>query len=348
MKIAIHHNPGSFSERWISYCRDNGIPFRIVTCFESDIVEQLEDCDALMWHWSNGDSKAILFARQLTYSLEAAGKKVFPNFQTAWHFDDKVGQKYLFEAIKAPFVPTYVAYSKHEALKWAEKSKFPQVMKLRGGAGASNVWLVHTKKDAKAQIAKAFGRGFKYTSVLGDLRTKITNGIRKKTLYAKIKRAPRTIWTLIRTKRDMPIEKGYVLFQEFIPHNHYDTRVVVIGDKAFGIRRYCRTNDFRASGSGNIAYDKELIPLRCLSISFDVAKRLNLQCGAFDFVQDEQGHYLIVEVSYGFVMAGYDPCPGYWNDQLVWHAGRFDPQAWMVENLIASLSVTNECSKIHY
>ena len=47
----------------------------------------------------------------------------------------------------------------------------------------------------------------------------------------------------------LPLEKGYVYFQDFIPNNDTDTRIVVIGDKIIGERRGVRNGDFRASGS---------------------------------------------------------------------------------------------------
>ena len=112
MKIAIHSRKGGFSKVWIDYCESNNISYKLVNCFASDIIQQLNDCDGLMWHWSHYDPEAVLFSRQLTYSLEHAGKKVFPDSHTCWHFDDKVGQKYMFEAINAPLVPTYVFYDK--------------------------------------------------------------------------------------------------------------------------------------------------------------------------------------------------------------------------------------------
>ena len=119
MKIAIHHRPGSFSDRWIEYCKREGIEYKIVDCFQSDIIEQLKVCDALMWHHHHGDYKDVLFAKGLLFSLEQAGIKVFPDFNTGWHFDDKVGQKYLLEAINAPLVPSYVFYDKQSARDWA-------------------------------------------------------------------------------------------------------------------------------------------------------------------------------------------------------------------------------------
>ena len=50
MKIAIHHRPGSFSDRWIDYCKEKGVDYKIVNAYDSDIVEQVKDCDAFMWH----------------------------------------------------------------------------------------------------------------------------------------------------------------------------------------------------------------------------------------------------------------------------------------------------------
>src|SRR4051812_11768675 len=101
-RIAIHKTEGTFSDRWIAYCEKQSIPYKIVDCYSSDIIKQLQDCTALMWHFHHASPKATLFAKQLMYSVSAAGKKVFPDIDTVWHFDDKVGQKYLLEAIDAP------------------------------------------------------------------------------------------------------------------------------------------------------------------------------------------------------------------------------------------------------
>ncbi len=58
---------------------------------------------------------------------------------------------------------------------------------------------------------------------------------------------------------------------------------------------------------------------------------------AYDFVFDENNDPLIVEVSYGFAVDAYDACPGYWDENLDWHEGKFIPQEWMIEDLIKSL-----------
>ena len=126
-----------------------------------------------MWHHHQSNYKDVLFAKQLLFSLEQSGKVVFPNFNTGWHFDDKVGEKYLFEAIGAPVVPTFVFYTKKDANEWIDKTSFPKVFKLRGGAGSANVMLTHDKREARKLVKRAFGKGFPQYSSWSNLKERI-------------------------------------------------------------------------------------------------------------------------------------------------------------------------------
>ena len=125
MKIAFH-NTGGFTPRWIEYCKKNNIHYKVVNAYDSNIIGQVKDCDAFMWHHHQANYKDVLFAKQLLFSLEKTGKVVFPNTASGTLFDDKVGEKYLLEAIGAPVVPSYVFYTKQEALDWISKTKFPR------------------------------------------------------------------------------------------------------------------------------------------------------------------------------------------------------------------------------
>lgn len=333
MKIAIHLSKGSFSDRWIEYCKQNNVPFKIVNCYDNDIIDQLKDCDALMWHHNHGNYKDVLFAKPFLFSLQQAGVKVFPDFNTSWHFDDKVGQKYLLEAIGAPLVPSYVFYTKKDAMGWIHKTSFPKVFKLRGGAGSANVKLIHNRKQAEKLIIKAFGKGFPQFNRLGNLKErykKYKSG--KDSFFTVLKGVARLFIPTEFVKMHAP-EKGYVYFQEFIPNNDHDIRVIVVGEKAFGIKRMTRENDFRASGSGTIIYEKSHIDKRCIEISFVINKIINAQSIAYDFVFDKKNNPLIVEISYGFAANPYDLCPGYWTSDLEWHEGNFNPQGWMVDEI---------------
>jgi hypothetical protein len=102
MQIAIHKGIGSFSERWIEYCVEHGLPHRTVNAHDSDIMAQLASAGAFLWHWSHGNLQDLLMARHVIRAAEMMGLRVFPSTATCWHFDDKVAQKYALEAIGAP------------------------------------------------------------------------------------------------------------------------------------------------------------------------------------------------------------------------------------------------------
>ena len=336
MKIGIHLAEGFFSERWIAYCKNKGNRYKLVNCYDTDILEQLSDCDALMWHFNHKGSKDSKFAKQLLFAVQASGRVIFPNYNTVWHFDDKVAQKYLLEAIDAPLAQSYVFYSKKEAMIWAGQAEYPKVFKLRNGAGSDNVRLVKSRSVANRLIRKAFGRGFKQYEALSNLKER----------YRKYRLGKTSLWNVVkgilrlvrptRYARLTGREKGYAYFQDFIPGNDYDIRVIVIHDKAFAIKRMVRENDFRASGSGSILYEKEHFDEETVSLAFEVSEKLKDQCMAYDFVYLD-GKPLIVEISYGFDMAGYDACTGYWDKDLNWYDGKFNPYGWMVEDVIESV-----------
>lgn len=335
MQLAIHNSSFSFHCRWIAYCKENGIPFKLVNCYSNDIIEQLVNCDALMWHHSQNNPKDVLFAQKLLFSVEQAGKKVFPNFNTAWHFDDKVGQKYLLEAINVPMVPSYVFYDKKEALNWAKIAAFPKVFKLRGGAGSSNVKLVESYSQAVELITRAFGKGFKSFDGYGNFNEVIRKFKLRKTTGLDLLKSSVRLFYPPAFARIMGREIGYVYFQDFIPNNDHDIRVIVIGDKAFAIKRMVRKNDFRASGSGNILYNKYYFNDNDIQLAFEIHNKINSQCTAIDIIHDN-GEPKVVEISYGFSPEGYDPCIGYWDKKLNWYEGKFNPYGWMVEEVTTS------------
>lgn len=271
-----------------------------------------------LWHHVHTNYKDALFAKQLLVSLETAGKIVFPDSKTGWYSDDKLGEKYLLEAIHAPVIPTHVFFSKKEALIWANKANYPIVFKLRGGAGSANVKLLYNKKSAIRIINKSFGRGISQFDRWGYFKERYRKYREGKSSFKGVLVGIYRLFFTTQYNRMHPKEKGYVYFQDFMPNNSYDTRITVIGEKAFGFQRGVRRNDFRASGSGDIRYDVEIDP-RMIRISFEIAKKLNSQVTAFDFIYDINNNPLIVEVTFGFNPDAVNKCKGYWDRELNWH-----------------------------
>ena len=333
MRVAIQKSIGGFSEYWVEYCLENDFPFKLVDVYSNDIIPQLHDCTAFMWHFHHTEPRDYLFAKQLIFSIEHLGLKVFPDFKTAWHFDDKIGQKYLIESTGLPMVPTYIFYTKGDAINWLQQVVFPKVFKLRNGASSTNVSKVRTKNEAIKLVNRAFGKGFKQSNNWINLKERIRKyRIGQEGLLFVFKGLARFVVST-RFSKVAGRELGYAYFQDFIPENDSDYRVIVIEKKAFAIKRMVRNGDFRASGSGHILYARELFDTSLISLSFDCAKKLESKCVAFDFIYDK-GEPLIVEISYGFSPNGYKKCPGFWDENLNWFEGEFNPYGWMVETIL--------------
>ncbi|HEU4400588.1 MAG TPA: hypothetical protein VFT43_00650 [Candidatus Polarisedimenticolia bacterium] len=338
-RLALHNREGGFSNRWRAYCEEHDIPYRLVDCLASDILGQLAAVDGLLWHWVHQDAREQLVARHVIMAAEAMGLVVFPSTPTCWHFDDKVAQKYLLEAVGAPLAPTRVFYERAAALAWIEGASFPQVFKLRKGAGSGNVRLVRNVREARALVDRAFAEGFQPVPAYHqDVRKRYRAARQRGDLLGAVKRMPRTLINIRQLNRELGRETGYVYFQDFIAGATFDTRVTVIGDRAFAFTRNVRPGDFRASGSGRISYDLERINMQCVQIAFEVARKIGSQSLAFDFVLLEGRTPLIVEVSYCYDPKAVYNCAGHWDRRLSWHEGHVWPQDAILADLLEQIT----------
>lgn len=77
----------------------NNLEYKIVNPYKLAVIKDLMAFDVILWHYSNYSFKDMLMARNILNTLEFHGKKVFPSFNDAWHFDDKLAETYLLESI---------------------------------------------------------------------------------------------------------------------------------------------------------------------------------------------------------------------------------------------------------
>lgn len=340
MKVAINGSDdiNSFSHKWIEYCNAKGIEYVVVDCLKTDIINKLKEAQVthLLWHFGQ-IWEDLLTARNILFSAEMVGIKVFPNFNTCWHFDDKISQKYLLEAQGIELVKTYIFYSKSECKKWiTERENLPVVAKLRRGSGSTSVILLKTKRQLERYANRMFSAGLSpVPRISHDLHKRIGYITSIKETFNIIPKITGRFLNLLNVKRILPVEFGYVYFQDFIPNNSFDTRVVVIGNRAFGIKRLVRKNDFRASGSGHIVYDHQQIDLNCIRIGLSAAKKLKTQCIAVDFLMNKSNIPFITEISYGFLPRPYDRCEGYWDERLNFYPGSYCLEDFIIEDLLS-------------
>lgn len=334
--IAIHQG-GAFPARWLAHAQELGVPARLINGYQASFWEELRGCQALLWHLNQDDPLDLEHARNILRVAELAGLRVFPNHATCWHFDDKIAQVHLLEAIGAPVARTWVFFSRDEALDFLAQTRYPLVFKLRRGAGSMNVQLVSDRAAGESLVRRMFGRGIKARPLLET--GKRTLGRARKALsqqgdlLARGRRVLRQFWRLL---RNPPREQGYALFQEYVPGNDHDLRITVVGERVFAYRRDVRPNDFRASGSGRLRHLQENeLPRDMMGIALAISGRLGFQSMAYDFVRAPgTGKPVLLEMSYVFVADFIHDCQGYLDRGEVWRPGHFWPQDLILDDLL--------------
>jgi len=354
MIIGIHPDKigeESYSVKWAECLRARGVEAREVDLLSGDALEQAKACDGIMWRWLHYPDPKQSAPRILHVIEHSLGLPVFPNVRTAWHYDEKVSQHYLLRALGAPVPPAWVFWDQQQALAWARTAPYPVVFKLSAGAGSSNVLKVDGPARAEALIRRMFTRGIfpmtmnEFSPPAGLPRTRAQ--------FGAFRTRARQAAAYLRHAEYPPLpgywkpEFGYAYFQAFLPDNAFDTRITVIGDRAFAFRRINRPGDFRASGSGLLNYDQSAIDPRAVEIAFAVSANGGFQSMAYDFLYGE-GEPRICEISYTFLDRAVHACPGHWDRDGAWHEGQLWPEEAQVEDFIAEVRAAREhCRSDH-
>lgn len=317
----IFHHSGTWITEWISFCEEEKLNYEIVDCYKPDIIGKLKDFDLLLWHFSNYVLADMMVGRSILFSASNMGLKIFPDFNTSWHFDDKISETYCLQSAGAPLPSSWMFYLKNDCLDWLRnEAKYPLIAKLRCGSGSNNVKMLGSAQEAVTYSSKMFGKGLKtQPDLMFKTKSQVLSTRSWKTLKSRYKRIPEFLRTLSRAKM-FPKERGYVFFQEFVPNDGYDLKIVVIGDKLSFICRNIRKGDYRASGGGDLFYDMKLVTQDIIKSAFKMNDKLGFQCMGYDYVVDKNtGTGKIVEISYGFSHTALLASGGYFDRNGVWH-----------------------------
>lgn len=330
----------SFSERMEKIISSAGHEVKLVDLFKKDPVKQINGCQGFIWRFFHVP-QSRLSAKRIIFAIEQGMKiPVFPNWNTAWHYDDKIAQIYLLDSVGIPTPKTKILLRQDDALKYCDTIAYPFIFKLATGASAQNVILIKNRREAACWINKMFGSGLFHLN------------LPKKNVTSLLKRVKPSIKYFLNESQPDPgawfdLQKNYFYIQEFLSNNHYDTRVTIIGNRAFAFRRFNRPDDFRASGSGNIDWNPEKIDLSFIQIGFEIKNLLNAQSIAIDGLY-KNNQPVIAEISYTYASWAVHECPGHWvmneeDDTLTWIENKMWPEEAIFEDLIFELNNKKPC-----
>jgi glutathione synthase/RimK-type ligase-like ATP-grasp enzyme len=312
-----------------------GLPlqYAVVNIDRHDWVEKIIDADAVIWKPAYMYPRFAGYFKEKIYFMEKIlGKLIFPNFDTIWHFDSKIAQKFFFDHYGIPTPRTFASFDYRDAIEVLGNYQLPVVYKESHGASSEHVRLIKTVALAKRYINRIFIEN--RWRELKKGRNKIITVIRS--FFYNV------FWHKLLQKMLHKEPFGAIYWQELIPDNDADLRIDIIGDRyAFGFWRNNRCNDFRASGSGRIDFQRQL-PLEIMKYCFQINKNHNFDSMAYDIIFKNK-QFVITEMSYGYNDKAVYDCGGYYvltpKDEIIYHAGHTWPQEIWIEWLIDRLQM---------
>jgi len=248
--------------KWTKYRRfleNNSFDYGIYHIHRHDWIDLSNQFDIIIGIPSNTlyDLQEIRSKYEI---LETFREKIcYPSSVHARLFEDKCLEAYIAKVANIPFAKTYVLTDKDDALQLIAQLKYPFVSKIVPSSASIGVELVLNFTQARQIVNEVFSQHGKKTHMI----------------YHQ--------------------QKNLVYFQEFIPNDGYDIRIIVVGNKVFGYYRNVLEGDFRASGMRK--WEKRELPVEAMKIALKVNSVIESPVLAVDFLHDHEGKYTIIEYS---------------------------------------------------
>ncbi len=260
-RVGIVQDYGNYPQ-WTKYSRlleKNAFPHALFNIHSHAWLEEARRFDVVVGIVSS-QLNHLEEIRQKYFFLERySGISCFPSTVQALLYENKSFEAYIAGLFDLPFAKTYVSYDRAEALGLIYKVKYPLVSKVDPSSGSVGVELLRTPRQARKIIKQAFR----------------PDGRKVHVRYFR--------------------QKDRVYFQEFIPNDGYDIRVILVGNWAFGYHRKVLKGDFRASGMHS--WEKRALPEEAIRIAWNANKSVQSPLLVVDMVHGLDGRYSIIEYS---------------------------------------------------
>jgi glutathione synthase/RimK-type ligase-like ATP-grasp enzyme len=277
---------------WIEACKKykDKIDYRIIDLTRNNWLKeiQFEQVDFLLTKPGGLSSHFKQLYDERIYLLEKVlGYPVFPSAEEIFIYENKRFFSFWCDANRIPHPQTEVFYHPEEADKFLSETNFPVVGKASIGASGSGIQILKDRAAAMQYTHEIFkGKGAKQRT--GPNLNK--GGLLKRGFHYILNPGDITGKLFIYRSRSQGLQKGFVIFQQFIPHE-FEWRVVRIGDSFFAHKKLKKGD--KASGSLLKGYENP--PLEILAFVKEITDKHHFYSQAVDIFESDQG-YLVNEM----------------------------------------------------
>jgi glutathione synthase/RimK-type ligase-like ATP-grasp enzyme len=258
---------------YVDACRDLGIDYVVIDLLSDNWIEEILEANVdgiLVRVKGNIQEQKSLFDERLSIINDDLGIPIYPSRKELFLYENKRMYAYWLKANNFPLLPTYIYYTKADALKFIKKAKFPLVFKTNGGASSSGVEIIKNRLHAKYIITRIFG--------LFDPRLS----------FGKLHWSKK--WLIPVPKFGM-MQKHYIIIQEYI-HIKWEWRIIKIGDSYFGHQKLLKGKF--ASGSDLVGWVNP--PQELLFLIKEVCDKGKFDSMAMDVLESLEGKFYINEL----------------------------------------------------
>jgi glutathione synthase/RimK-type ligase-like ATP-grasp enzyme len=248
--------------RWTKYCRfldNNSFGYDICDIHAHDWIENVRQFDIVVGFVSCWPWDLEEVRKKYLFLEKFLGIATYPSPDHAYLYEDKILEVYISEVCGIPYAKTHVSHDKDDALRLIQELQYPVVSKIVPASGSVGVELITTPKHARRVVEHAFSTAGRKSHMVSSR------------------------------------QKNYIYFQDFVPNDGYDIRVMVIGNWAFGYYRRAPEGDFRASGMHLV--EKRELPEEAMKIALDANKAIRSPMLVVDMLHGLDGKYYVIEIS---------------------------------------------------
>jgi len=312
---------------WIDACEEfaNSVCYRVVNLTFNNWLEEIQKQTFDVLLAKPGGVTAPykqLYDERVFILAVILGYTIFPSPLEIFIYENKRFLSYWLKANAILHPETWVFYEKTEAIHFISNIFYPVVAKTNIGASGSGVKIIRNRTEALKYIKATFsGKGTPQRT--GPNFKK--GGILQRGLHYVLHPSDISKKYNIYQTRSSNVQKGFVIFQEYIPHE-FEWRVVRIGDSFFAHKKL--KSGSKASGTLLKQYDNPLLGI--LDFVKSITDKYKFFSQAVDIFESDRG-YLINEMQCIFGQSDayqmlVDGVPGryrYLNNKWIFEEGDF-------------------------
>jgi len=301
--VGILKNEESISaDNWINACHNLKINYKVIDILSSNWLDEILSVNYDFFvHFppARYEYSKNMFDERLYIINKVLGYNTFPTFEESIIYENKKMLSYFLKAKNIPHANTFVFYDYEEAVYFVDTANYPIVAKTSIGATGSGVKIIENRHSAFSYIKLAF-KGSGIRRRIGPNRVTGNPG----RWLIKALESPNYFKNRLSlyTKIFKNVQKNYVIFQEYIPHE-FEWKMVKIGKSYFAHKKV----KVGQKASGSKVKQFEMPDNKLLNFIENLCKQNNFNSVDIDLFENN-GNYLINEIQcvfgipYGYLM----------------------------------------------